>query len=264
MRIVTHSCSNTEIVAALGLGEHIVGVDDHSDHPAELVSQLARIGPDQDIDVDAVAALKPDLVITSLTIPGHEQCVARLRDRGLPILVLEPTALSDIPRDIRTVADALGVPERGAALANRFLRALQPAPVVGDRPAIAVEWWPKPVIVPAGRSWVTQMIELAGGRNPWAGDERKSRPVSDEEVSAARPDAVAISWCGVPFARYRPDVVRRREAWAELPALRHDRIHCISEAWLGRPGPRLVHGFLALKQIVLDCREGIEGGQRWG
>ncbi|MFU8877439.1 MAG: ABC transporter substrate-binding protein, partial [Wenzhouxiangellaceae bacterium] len=87
MRIITHTCSNTEIVCALGRADWLVGVDDHSDHPPEVVAGLPRIGPDLDIDIDRILALKPDLVITSLTVPGHEHCVARIRAAGLPHLV---------------------------------------------------------------------------------------------------------------------------------------------------------------------------------
>jgi iron complex transport system substrate-binding protein len=70
MRIVTHTCSNTEIVCALGRGDWLVGVDDHSDHPPEVVQALPRIGPDLDVDIARISALEPDLVITSLTVPG--------------------------------------------------------------------------------------------------------------------------------------------------------------------------------------------------
>ena len=76
MRIVTHACSNTEIVAALGLGDAIVGCDDHSDFPPEVVGRAARVGPDLHVDVEKVKALRPDLVVYSLTIPGHERALA--------------------------------------------------------------------------------------------------------------------------------------------------------------------------------------------
>ncbi|MDX1572028.1 MAG: cobalamin-binding protein [Xanthomonadales bacterium] len=264
MRIVTHTCSNTEIVCALGLGDQIVGTDDHSDYPPEIVRETARIGPDQEIDVERVAALKPDLVITSLTIPGHEQCVARLQQAGLPMLVVEPTRLEHVPRDIRVIADALGVPDRGEALARRFEAALVAAPVASPRPRVLVEWWPKPVIVPGRDSWVTQLLDLAGGINPWSELDAKSGPVEDAEVLAAAPDAVVISWCGVPFEKYRPEVVRRRDAWQGLRAIERDRIYCVTEAWLGRPGPRLIEGLAALKSIVAHCVDETPVQRRFG
>ena len=89
MRIVSLTCSNTEIVWALGAADWLVGVDDHSDFPAEVVSRLPRVGPDLDIDVERVRALAPDLVLASLTVPGHERIVERLQRARLPFLATE-------------------------------------------------------------------------------------------------------------------------------------------------------------------------------
>jgi len=255
MRIVSHTCSNTEIVCALGCAADLVGVDDHSDYPPEIVAGLPRIGPDLGVDVGKVKALRPDLVITSLTVPGHEKVVAELRQSGLPLLICQPQSLADIAADMRRIAAALNVAQRGEQLAADFLSALSvAAPQAADPPRVLVEWWPKPVIVPGARSWVTELIRLAGGVNPLAERDVESSPISDDEARAMAPDAVVISWCGVPFENYRAQVVQRRSGWQNMPALRNKRIYCISEAWLGRPGPRLVEGLQALRRIVADCR----------
>jgi iron complex transport system substrate-binding protein len=261
MRVVSLNCSNTEIVAALGRGEWLVGVDDDSDHPAELVAGLPRVGRDLDVDVAKVAALKPDLVLASDTVPGHDQVIARLREAELPFIAPETISFDDVLGDVRAIAERLGVRERGEALATametevrgasgdvRFRREEDP------RHRILVEWWPRPVIVPGRLSWVTDLIVAAGGVNPFGDDEVKSRPVLDEEVVAADPDAVVISWCGVKTEHYREDVVRARAAWASTTALRQGRIRRVPEAFLGRPGPRLVEGFRALRAIVEECR----------
>lgn len=69
MRIVSLTCSNTEIVCALGCSEFLVGIDDHSDYPENIVPNIARVGPDLNVDINKIAALKPDLVLASLTVP---------------------------------------------------------------------------------------------------------------------------------------------------------------------------------------------------
>ena len=247
--MVSLTCSNTEIVCALGRGADLVGLDDHSDHPPEVVDALPRVGPDLQIDVAKVAALAPDLVLASLTVPGHERVVEAIDAAGLPWIAPDPESLDDVYRDITDIALRLEVPERGAALVAHMRAELVAVPAI-ERPGVLVEWWPKPVIAPGRRSWVTDLLHLAGGRNPLADHEVLSTPVTDEQVVALDPDAVVVCWCGVPFHRYRPDVVRRRAAWASVRALRHDRVHCIPEAWLGRPGPRLVEGYHALRQVI--------------
>ena len=250
MRIIAHTCSNTEIVCALGRGDWLVGVDNHSDHPPEIVARLPRIGADLDIDIDAVVALRPDLVITSLTVPGHERCVERIAAAGLAHLVTRPISLAEVAADIRRIGEAIDARVAAEALAARFDRALAGARARPADVPVLVEWWPKPVIVPGRRSWVNEMLRLAGAYNPWEDAEAESLPVETSAVVQAAPEAVIMSWCGVAEHKYRAEVVRRRPGWENVPAIRSDRIHAVSEAWLGRPGPRLLEGIDRLRAIV--------------
>lgn len=259
MRIVSHTCSNTEILCALGLAGQIVGIDDHSDYPASVVTNIPRLGPDLSIDVAKVVELEPDLVITSLTVPGHEKCLAELQAAGLPVLVTEPIQLDDVARDIEIIAEATGVKARGQELAGKFRQQLEQMRVQQARNPlepvpIAVEWWPKPVIVPAQDSWINEMLSLVGAYNPWAGRPGKSLIIEPQEAQSAAPVAVVISWCGVDVSKYHPHVVRRREGWEHIPAIQNQQIHPISEAYLGRPGPRLLEGLNRLQLVVQELR----------
>lgn len=250
MRVFSHTCSNTEIVCALGCAELLVGVDKDSDYPPEVVAALPKPGRDLDLDVAAVAALQPDLVLSSLTVPGHERIVAELQARGLATRVIDPLSLADVYASIREIAQALGVEARGAALVARMQAAMPPVAPRAQPPGVLVEWWPKPVIAPARQSWVTDLIELAGGRNPWSAAEAKSLTVTDADAQARAPQAIVMSWCGVREENYRADIVLRREHWQQVPAVRERRVHAVTEAWLGRPGPRLVEGYRALRAII--------------
>ncbi len=250
MRIVSLACSNTEIVCALGCSDLLVGVDDHSDYPEDVVSRLPRLGPDLDVDVEAVAELEPDLVLATLTVPGHERVVERLEAAGLPFIAPEPVSLGDVYRDIGDIAERLGVAERGEALVKKMRDELSLDDPEPRRPSLLVQWWPKPSIVPGRLSWATDVIRAAGGTNPLGDEDVKSRPVPDEEVARIDPDAIVISWCGVEPAKYRPDVVLNKEAWAGLGAVRAGHVFCVPEAFLGRPGPRLVDGVRALRAVV--------------
>ena len=252
MRVVSLTCSNTEIVSALGCADLLVGVDDHSDFPPEVVADLPRVGPDLAIDVAAVAALEPDLVLASLTVPGHEAVVARLEAAGLPFVASEPMSLADVYADVRDIARRLGVPARGEAVVAEMQAALAPAPLPPGtrRPTLLVQWWPKPVIAPGRLSWVDELITLAGGTNPLHDEEVKSRPLTDDEVREIAPDAMVLSWCGVAPEKVRPDVVLANPAWQELAFVRERRVYLVPEAYLGRPSPRLVEGVGRLREVV--------------
>lgn len=251
MRLVALTCSNTEIVSALGCSDQLVGVDDHSDFPEAVVARCARVGPDLGIDVARVAALKPDLVLASLTVPGHERVVEQLERAGLPFIAPEPRGLADVCSNIRSIARLLGVTARAEALIAELEPELFARPEASGL-RILVEWWPKPIIVPGRDSWVTELLLAAGATNPLALNPVKSQPLTDADAALLAPDASVISWCGVRTEKYRRDVVLRRPAWQHLKLVREGRVYRVPEAWLGRPGPRLVLGVRALRQIVLE------------
>lgn len=254
MRVVSLNCSNTEIVCALGCADLLVGVDHDSDFPQDVVSRLPRVGRDLEIDVAVVTALRPDLVLASLTVPGHERVVEGLRRAGLPYLAPETQSLADTYADIRSIGARLGVPDRAEALVVRMRAAMAPAPTAAAatprRPAVLVQWWPKPVIAPGRRSWVHDLLQLAGARNVLGDRDVKSEPLTDATVADLAPDIVVVAWCGVRFDKYRPDVVTGNPAWQRVPAVANGRVACVSEAFLGRPGPRLVEGHAALRGLV--------------
>ena len=95
-------------------------------------------------------------------------------------------------------------------------------------------------------SWVHDLIVRAGGANPLGSEAVKSRPLTDEEVRDLDPDAIILSWCGVPSERYRPSVVLENPEWRGVQAVVHNRVIGIPEADLGRPSPGLVAGYRAL------------------
>jgi iron complex transport system substrate-binding protein len=253
VRVVSLACSNTEIVCALGCADLLVGVDDHSDHPADVVARLPRVGPDLTPDVERVAALEPDLVLATLTVPGHERVVAQLEAAGLPYIAPEPVSLEDVYRDIRDIGERLGVSERANEVADAMRRELELSPPTHEeieRPKILIEWWPKPVIAPGRLSWAGDLIVRAGGSNPLGDEDVKSRPLSDQEVRDLDPDAIVLCWCGVPFEKYRTNVVVDNPSWRGVTAITGRQVHCIPEAFLGRPSPRLIDGFRALRAVV--------------
>jgi iron complex transport system substrate-binding protein len=258
VRIVSHTCSNTEIVCALGAGRMLVGVDADSDFPPDVVAPLPKLGRDLELDVARVEALRPDLVLTSLTVPGHERIVEALKQAGLPVLVIDPIGLDGVYDSIAQVAEALGILKRGRSLVAKMQAGMPPVEIKdgvgGPRPKVLVEWWPKPVIAPARQSWVNDLLRLAGGANPFEARDGKSVVLGDADVLDAAPDAVVMSWCGVKEEKYRRDVVERRPGWGEVPAVKHGRIFPVTEAFLGRPGPRLVEGYRALAGIINRVR----------
>ena len=242
MRMVSLTASNTEMVWALGCLDRLGGGGDPSDLP--------RVGPDLQVDLDKVEALRPDLVLSSLSVPGMERVVEGLERRRIPQVVLDPETLSDVYADIRRLAEVLGVPPQGERVVRGMQGMIAQArgglPHWVRPPRVMVEWWPRPVIAAGRKSWVTGMLEALGAQNALAHLEVRSKPLSQSEVEAAQPDLITVSWCGVK--KLRPEVVLRR-AW-DVPAIRQGQVFPLEEAYLGRPGPRLAEGVRRLAELL--------------
>jgi iron complex transport system substrate-binding protein len=252
MRIVSLCPSNTEILFALGLGPHVVGVDDWSDWPED-VKPLPRVGGDLNADLDRVQALRPDLVLASLSVPGMERNVEGLKERNLPHLVLDPHSLDEVLADFLTVGQACGVRTRAEQIvadAHRRIEAVR-----RRRPARRVvriywEWWPKPLIAAGRLSWVHQMSQLTGGRNVFDDVDQPSRVVTDADVIERDPQLLIICWCGTLQRVQEASRVSSRAGWEGVAGVVAGHVHCVPEALFGRPSQRLLEGLELLDGLV--------------
>lgn len=251
-RIVSLAASNTEIVCALGLADRLVGVDDFSDFPPR-IRRLPKVGRDLAIDVERVAALAPDLVLASLSVPGMERNVPPLEATGLPFIAIRPRGWDGLWDDIRAIGAACGEPARAERLIAGLTRRVETVAArvrdVATRPRVYWEWWPRPPITAGGPSWMSAMLRLAGGENCFEDLGTESGPVELAELRARRPDRIVLCWCG---ARKLPraSTVELRPGWSELPAVRDGRIDAVLEPCFGRPGPRLVDGLEQLARLL--------------
>lgn len=257
MRIVSLCPSNTEIVAALGLTDQLVGVDMWSDYPPS-VRDLPDVGSDLHVNIEKVKALKPDLVLASETVPGMERNVQALVEADLPHLVLTPERFTDFLTDVFTVAEACGVGNRGRDLVKvyqaRIEELMQMVPELDERPRTVLEWWPKPHVVACGVSWAGDMIEIAGGENVYADIAAASRTVPADDIVARDPQVYLLCWMGTKADKMHPERVYERKGWENVAAVADRSVVVVPEPLLGRPGPRLLDGLELLIETFTRLR----------
>jgi iron complex transport system substrate-binding protein len=250
-RIVSIAPSNTEILHALGLGRRIVGVDSWSDYPPRVL-KLPRLGSDLRVDVTAVAALQPDLVVASLHVPGMQDNLPAFEEAGLAYLALGGRGLNGVWQDMRVIGDYLGRARRAEDLIAhtqaRMARVASTAERRTPKPRVHWEWSGQPVVA-GRRSWITEMLELCGAENVYADLDIESARVTQAEAVARQPDVVVACWCG---ARKLPTRERllTRAGWQETPAVRSGRVFVLGEDLFGRPGPRLADGVEKLAELL--------------
>lgn len=253
MRIVSICPSNTEIIAYLGKTKLLVGVDNFSDWPSE-VNDLPRVGPDLSIDMEKVAALRPDLVLASLSVPGMEKNIEALDEKGLPYIILNPNSLVEIESDIREVGIAIDCAELGNKKAQKFHDEIElfrlKAKSKTEHPTIYWEWWPKPVFTPGSVNWLTEISALAGARNVFDNEDIASVQTNWEAVKKKDPDHICMVWVGVKEEKMRPELVMKRPDWGDMTAIKAGNIHVLEESLYCRPSPRLLEGLRKLEKII--------------
>ncbi len=286
MRIVSLLPAATEICYALGLGDDLVGVSPECDYPpaaeskrivsrallefeavgsretSRLVGERLESGGGlYQVDEAALREIAPDLILTQglcdVCAPtlGDVEDVARRLPRKPEILSLDPHRLEDVLADIRRVAIACGVDDRGvevtATLQERIDRIENRAANMSEYPRTLCLEWLDPMFL-AGH-WVPEMVELAGGTDVLGHAGEKSRRVEPKEIVLASPDVVVLMPCGFNLERTRKEAgaVTQLPWWADLPAARTDRVWAVDgSSFFNRPGPRLVDGLEILAHIL--------------
>ncbi|EJL40698.1 cobalamin-binding protein [Brevibacillus agri] len=253
MRIVSICPSNTEILYYLGLHEHVVGLDDHSDWPPEW-QHLPRVGPDLSIDMERVVALQPDLVVASLSVPGMEKNVEALRERGIPHIVLNPSRIGEIAADIRLVGEATGFHKQAEQLAASFDERIesirQQTAAFSRRPKLYWEWWPNPIYTPGRENWLTDVSEIAGAVNVFADFPVANVKATREMVQERDPDHICVVWCGIELRRIKPETITSRPEWSDMTAIRQGQVHLLEEGLYCRPSPRILDGLEQLVKLI--------------
>jgi iron complex transport system substrate-binding protein len=285
-RIVSLVPAATEIAAALGLMDDVVGVSHECDFPAEashrppvthcpahhagLTSKevdrwvrraLRENGTIYTIDEHLLRELRPDILLTQklcdVCAVGYGT-VARLAATlpGSPEVVnLEPASLAEILSDIRRVADVCGVSTRGddlvARLSARIERVREQTASITLRPCCFLMEWVDPPF--SSGHWGPELVEIAGGNDPLGRKHRPSVQIAWQQVLDARPEIVVLALCGYDLDQARRDyqLLKSFPDFNTLPAARDGRIYLVNaSAYFARPGPRIVDSLEILAGIL--------------
>lgn len=257
MRIVSLCPSNTEILVCLGLMNQIVGVDHYSDWP-KTVKNKPDLGPDLHINMEKVVQLQPDLIVASKSVPGMEKVVEQVRELNIPYLVLEPYHLEDIFDNIIEVGIATERLRKAKQVVDEMKAKIEwiseRVPKLERAIKLYWEWWPKPVISPGEKNWLTDVSEIVGAKNIFAAYPHPNIQTDWERVAQESPDYVLAVWTGIPIKQVNIDRIISRPAWQGKRFVERDRVHILEEAWFCRPSPRLITGIEHLAHILYPKR----------
>jgi len=207
-RIVSLAPHLTELAYAAGAGARLVGAVDYSDYP-EGARRLPRVGSDARIDLEAVLALHPDLVI-AWPNAGTRRAVDRLAELGIPVYRSEPRELEDIPRTIEKLAALAGTSSAAAGEFRARAAALKARYSAKAPVRVFYQVWERPLQTVNGEHVISKVIRLCGGENVFADLAQIAPLINREVLLRARPEVVVTSVPGVEGARYIPgDLIQR-------------------------------------------------------
>ncbi|ARK31904.1 cobalamin-binding protein [Halalkalibacter krulwichiae] len=252
MRIVSICPSNTELLAYLNLLPQLIAVDDFSDWP-KVVHGLPRLGPDLSIRMDELEAMEPDLVIASLSVPGMEKNVDELIKRGIPHVVYNPNSLTDIRDNLLDLGKRTNKEQEAFEITeayDRFIYTYREKSKLVTKKSLYWEWWPKPVFTPGAKNWLTEISQLAGGRNVYDHVDLASVQTDWQDVYDHNPDHVCLAWVGVHTKKVKPNILWKRPNWSNLKALQTNQVHVLEEELYCRPSPRLLLGLQKLASLL--------------
>ena len=293
MRICSLVPGATEVVAALGLADSLVGISHECDYPTSVRNVRVMVQPAVDsdgadsadidrqvkaltssgqplyrLDESALAEAKPDIILTQdvchvCAVTPHELARAM---RSLPrkphLLTLAPHSLKDVIDDVKRIGVALGVASQGRDLADALrsrMAAIHNRSKKQSRPrVVCLEWLSPPYV---GGHWIPEMVEAAGGHDALGQGGEPSRQVTREEVRAAAPDLLIVMPCGFSVARTVSELTllcRKDPASSDL-LLSAGKTYAVNAgSYFSRPGPRLVDGV----ELIADICAGTVSSSR--
>ena len=251
-RVVSLAPNLTEIIFAIGAGERVVGVTTYDDYPEE-VKKLPRVGGFIDPSLEAILALKPDLVVCTPN-PGGRNRMDALSRMGVPVLVLPSYRM----KDIFTVITALGELFERRDSAKKLIDDMQ-ARIAGvaekvkkvRRPKVLLVYGHRPIMAAGKGSFGDGMLKLAGGENVLGDSKMRYPNVPMEEIIRLMPEVIIdASSSGTGAEMTREEVEKVWGRWKVLPAVKNRRIHIFNSALWFRPGPRVAQGLYKLFSIL--------------
>lgn len=253
-RIVSLLPSLTESVCALDQCQRLVGVDRYSDFPAS-VQRLPKVGGGLDPSVEAIVALRPDVVLMATS----SRIGDRLQALGLKVVAMEPHSHADVQRVLLKLGQLLEVPD-----AQKLWRTIDAGvtaaalslPPATRRAQVYFEANPGPYA--AGEaSFIGETLSRLGVRNIVSAAMGPFPKLNPEFVVRANPDLIMVGESSVHDMMARP-------GWAQMRALREQRLCTFSMAQsnvLVRPGPRMAEAARLMAECLVRLTPTMSGGR---
>ena len=243
-RIVSLSPATTELLFAIGAGARVVSRT-HWDTYPDSARAAADVGDGLRPNVEAVLAQHPELVVLYASA-DNLGAVQRFHAAGIPVIALKIDRLAGFRRAAELLGAAVGEPARAATVVDsvdRTLARVRAATAGLAPPTVFWHVWDAPIYTIGAGSYLSELLEIAGGRNVYGDIAAPSPQVSLEDIVRRDPRFVLAG----PEGAAR---VRRSSAWQGVRAVREGRVLVVDTMLVGRPSVRLGEAALSLARLL--------------
>jgi iron complex transport system substrate-binding protein len=236
-----------EILYSIGCGDTIVGKDFTASHYSTdvwgVIGDLPDVGYMWEVNVEQIVALEPDVVFTVIFYP---QVVSALEEKGISVVEIDTSVLSDIPKNIRQIGLIMDKVDSANTLAakveSQFNVVKAQAENVTSNPRVYFESTLSGDMVSVGRDAMqNQMISWAGGVNIYADSTIRFPVVSSEYVLTQNPDVIILDALNTETYGTTIDTIKERPGWDQINAVKNNQIYVIDFYKYGW-GPSVVDG----------------------
>lgn len=251
-RIVSLAPHITELLFAAGAGDRVVGVVAYSNFP-EAATHLPQVGAYSNVDLEAIAALEPDLIVAWET-GSPEAHLDKLEALGIPVFMNEPRSLGDVADSLERLGRIAGTEMVAASAASAFrARQADLATRFGGQARVRMFYqiWDQPLMTVNDEHLISDVIRLCGGENVFGALSALAPHIGIESVLSANPEVIVASGMG----ESRPEWLDQWRRWPELAASRHDNLFFVHPDLIQRHTPRILDGAEQLCGFLERARE---------
>ena len=248
-RIVSLSPAATEILCAVGAIDQIVARSDYSDFPPEVLSKPVAGGFDgKNLSIETVLSFQPDFIY--LTSGMHDYLIPLLRSKKIRYFMSMDASVNGIISEIKEIGKITGhakEAEEKIAEMNRDIELLkQNAPKV--KKSVYWEIWSPPYMSIGKNSFISELIQIAGGKNIFD-DIKEAYPiVSDEEILLRNPEVIIIP----DNLQDGIEGIKFRNGWKNVSAVKEQRIYSLDSDLISRPSPRIIQAITLIQNCLLE------------
>ncbi len=242
-KIISLSPGSTELLFAAGAGSRVIAVDKHSDYP-ESVKQLPNVGGYPNVNVEAIVAMKPDLVVV-WTAGNSQKVIRQLESLGVKTFHIDVVDFAGIEQAIQSLGQVAGTEKEANRVVDDFstqLKALQNN--YGQREPVSVffEIWRSPLMTVGSGQVIDDVISLCGGQNIYGDISERIPKIGIESMITRDPQVIIGSDPRGDTPETRKDLMDYWSQWQNLQAVKSHQLFSVPSDLIARPTPRILEG----------------------